>query len=101
MLHILHLYSLPDKTIAGITTMYSNSETFVLGPDGVTDSFFTTTGIVQGDTLAHYLFIIVVDYILRINQQPWTHSPRKKIHRSPQQAYYSFRLCRRYIQPDK
>ena len=45
MLHILHLYGLPDKIIAGIKTMYDNPETLVLSPDGATDSFFTTTGI--------------------------------------------------------
>ena len=70
MLHVLHLYGLPDKTIAGIKTMYDNPETFVLSPDGATDSFFTTTGILQGDTLAPYLFLIVVDYILRISLDP-------------------------------
>ena len=67
MLHILHLYGLPDKIIAGIKTMYDNPETLVLSPDGSTDSFFTTTGILQGDTLAPYLFIIIVDYILCIS----------------------------------
>ena len=70
MLHVLHHYGLPDKTIAGIKTMYDNPETFVLSPDGATDSFFTTTGILQGDTLAPYLFMIVVDYILHISLDP-------------------------------
>ena len=40
-------------------SMVCNPETFVLSPNGVTDSFFTTAGILQGDTLAPYLFIIV------------------------------------------
>ena len=62
MLHILHLYGLPDKIIASIKNMWDNPETFVLSPDRVTDSFFTTVGILQGDTLAPYLFIIVADY---------------------------------------
>ena len=61
MFHILQLYGLPDKIIAGIKTMYENPETFVLSPDGTTDSFLTTTGILQGDSLAPYLFIIVGD----------------------------------------
>ena len=61
ILHILHLYGLPDKIIAGIKTMYENPETLVLSPDGTTDSFLTTTGILQGDSLAPYLFIIVGD----------------------------------------
>ena len=52
MIHILHLHGLLDKIIAGIKTMYENPETFVLNPDGATDSFFTTAGILQDDTLA-------------------------------------------------
>ena len=67
-LHILHLYGLPDEIIAGIKTMYDNPETFVLSPDGTTDSFFfTTTDILQGDIFTPYLFIIVVDYVLIIS----------------------------------
>ena len=64
MLHTLHLYGLPDKT------MYYNPETFVLSPDGATDSSFTIVGIFQGNTVAPYLFIIVVNYILRISLDP-------------------------------
>ena len=52
MLHILHLYGLPDKITAGIKNIYDNLETFVLSPDGATDSFFATAGILQGDILA-------------------------------------------------
>ena len=70
MLHILHLYGLPDKIIAGIKSMYDNPETFVLSPNEATDSFFTTAGILQDDTLAPYLFIIVVEYVLRISLDP-------------------------------
>ena len=66
-LHILHLYGLPDEIIAGIKTMYDNPETFVLSPDGTTDSFFTTTDILQGDIFTPYFFIIVVDYVLIIS----------------------------------
>ena len=65
MLHILTMYGVPEKIIKAIQTMYENPSTFVATPDGPTDSFTTTTGILQGDTLAPYLFIIVVDYILR------------------------------------
>ena len=34
-------------------------------PDGETDYFDILAGVLQGDTLAPYLFIIVLDYILR------------------------------------
>ena len=45
--------------------MHNNPSTFVDSPDGSTKQFVTTAGILQGDTLAPFLFVIVVDYILR------------------------------------
>ena len=33
--------------------------------DGETERFPTTSGILQGDTLAPFLFVMVMDYILR------------------------------------
>ena len=65
MLHILKNYGIPDDIIRAIAIMYENPETFVNTSDGPTQLFKTTTGILQGDTLAPYLFVIVVDYILR------------------------------------
>ena len=44
--------------------MYENPQTFFDTADGPTDIFSTTTGILQGDTLASYLFVILVDCIL-------------------------------------
>ena len=37
----------------------------VRSPDGDTPFFDITTGVLQGDTLAPYLFIIYLDYIMR------------------------------------
>ena len=65
MLHILQNYGIPDDIIRSIATMYENPESFINTSDGPTSSFKTSTGILQGDTLAPYLFVIVVDYILR------------------------------------
>ena len=38
---------------------------YVLSPDGDTDYFDIVAGVPQGDTLAPYLFIICLDYVLR------------------------------------
>ena len=65
MVHILSNYGIPDDMIRAIAVMYEDPSSFVNTPDGPTESFVTTTGILQGDTLAPYLFAIVVDYILR------------------------------------
>ena len=45
--------------------MYSNTQAKVLRADGETEPFQATSGVLQGDTLAPYLFIIVMDYALQ------------------------------------
>ena len=42
-----------------------NTSAVVLIPEGVTTNFNINTGVLQGDPLALYLFIIVLDYALR------------------------------------
>ena len=37
----------------------------VLSPDGYTEYFDIVVGVLQGDMLAPYLFIICLDYMLR------------------------------------
>ena len=37
----------------------------VRSPDGDTDFFDISAGVLQGDTLAPYIFIICLDYVLR------------------------------------
>ena len=45
--------------------LYKNTKVKVLSPDGDTDYFDTVADVLQGDTLAPYLFIICLDYVLR------------------------------------
>ena len=45
--------------------LYKNTKVKVCPPDGDTDNFDILIGVLQGDTLAPYLFIICVDYVLR------------------------------------
>jgi hypothetical protein len=47
--------------------MYTDTSSTVLSTDGETPSFPILAGILQGDTVATFLFIIVVDYVLRIS----------------------------------
>ena len=64
-LHILRNYGFPEETVQAIAIMYNNPTSYVQSADGPTKEFVTTAGILQGDTLAPYLFVITVDYILR------------------------------------
>ena len=45
--------------------LYKNTKLNVCSPDGDTDFFGIVDGVLQGDTLAPYLFLICLDYILR------------------------------------
>ena len=42
-----------------------NSRALVRSPDGDTELFSILAGVLQGDTLAPFLFIVCLDYILR------------------------------------
>ena len=65
MEQILLAYGLPQKTIAAIMMIYRNTKVKVHSPDGDTDYFDIVTGVLQEDTLAPYLFIMCLDYVLR------------------------------------
>ncbi|KAL0159315.1 hypothetical protein M9458_043040, partial [Cirrhinus mrigala] len=65
MFEILRHYGIPDKLVRAIKTIYNNSKSAVLVEGGLTEEFEITTGVLQGDTLAPFLFIIVIDYVLK------------------------------------
>ena len=54
-----------QSLVNAIEDIYSDTKAKVLSPDGETEYFSITAGVLQGDTLAPYLFIIVIDYALR------------------------------------
>ena len=65
MEQILLAYSIPKETVAAITILYRNTNLKVRSPDGDTEYFDIVAGVLQEDTLAPYLFIICLDYVLR------------------------------------
>ena len=65
MEQILLAYGLPKETVAAITILYRNTKVKVRSPDGDTEYFDIVEEVLQGDTLAPYLFIICLDYVLR------------------------------------
>ena len=56
--------AIPAKIVRLIEKMYENTIAKVLTEDGHSEAFLILAGIMQGDTLAPYLFIIVIDYIM-------------------------------------
>ena len=64
MEQILLAYGIPKETVAAITILNRNTKVKVRSPDEDTEYFDIRAGVLQGDTLALYLFIICLDYVL-------------------------------------
>ena len=61
--------------------LYKNTIAMVCSPDGDTNSFDIFTGVLQGDTLAPYMFMICLDCVPRTSidlTKKWFHSKKKK-----------------------
>ena len=65
MEQILLAYGIPKETVVAITILYRNTKVKVGSLDGDTEYFYIVAGVLQGDRLAPYLFIICLDYVLR------------------------------------
>ena len=65
LMEILKAYGIPTKIVDAISILYKDSEAQVITPDGDTEFFEILAGVLQGDTLAPFLFIIALDYALR------------------------------------
>ena len=66
MLKILKAYGIPEQIVNAIGGMYDNTRAKVITPDGEIDLFEIFAGVLQGDTLAPYLFVVVLDFALRM-----------------------------------
>ena len=64
-MEILTSYGVPTKIVEAINILYKDTVAQVLTPDGGTEFFDVVAGVLQGDTLAPFLFIIALDYALR------------------------------------
>ena len=64
MFKILRVDGIPPKRSV-IKEMYNHTSAVVLTPYGPTWIFDVTVGLLQGDTLAPFLFIMVFDYVMR------------------------------------
>ena len=66
LMDVLLAYGVPQIIVSAIKVLYTNTSAKVLSPDGDTDEFMIVAGVLQGDTLAPFLFTIALDYALRI-----------------------------------
>ena len=64
MNYILIKYEIPEEITNTIMMLYKNTQSMVRSPDGDTSFFKITTGVLQGDTIAPFIFIVCLDYVL-------------------------------------
>ena len=62
---ILSQCNVPNCLISDIIQMYSDTSACVLTDLGPTEWSKTTSGVLKGDTLSPYLFIVLLDYALK------------------------------------
>ena len=62
---ILRAYNVPARLVSAVMAMYSDTRAAVVTPDGLSDPFSSTSGVLQGDTLAPFLFVVVLDWVIR------------------------------------
>ena len=65
MEQILLANGLPKEIVTAIMMLYKNTKVKVRSVDGDTDYFDIVVCVLKGDTLAPYMFIICLDYVLR------------------------------------
>ena len=110
MEQILLVYGLPKETVAAITILYRNTKVKVRSLDGDIEYFDIVAGVLQGDTLAPYLFIICLDYVLRTSIdkiRERLRADKEKKQKVPRKNNYRRRLRRwhsdtgKYTQPSR
>ena len=62
---ILKAYRIPEELVTAISIMYEDTTAKIIRPDGETETFSILSGVLQEDTLAPYLFVIVIDYVMK------------------------------------
>ena len=67
MEQILLAYGIQKETVTAMMILYRNTKVKVRSPDGDTKYIDIVAGVLQGDTQAPYIFIICLDYVLRIS----------------------------------
>ena len=85
---------LPKETVAAIMMLYRSTKVKVRSPDGDTDYFDIVAGLLQGEILAPYLFIISLDYVLRTSIDKMKHANKGKEQKVPSTNNYGRRLRR-------
>ena len=75
MFKILRHCGIPEETVQAMKALYDNSRKAVYVDGHLTEEFNVTKGVLQGDVLAPFLFIIMIDYTMRMAEGGSMDSP--------------------------
>ena len=62
---IVLIFGIPTKIVSLVMTLYRGTTVLVVTPDEASADFSVNAEVLQGDTLPHYIFFIVVAFVLR------------------------------------
>ena len=65
MVEIFNAYGIHNEILSAIMIAYTNTKPIVRTDDGDTEFKNISGGLLQGDTLAYFLFIICLNYVLK------------------------------------
>ena len=63
---MLAAYGIPSIISNAIALFYENTEARIIKPDGETEFFKISKGVLQGDTLEPFLFTQCVKYLVKM-----------------------------------
>ena len=63
--NILYAYCVPEELVKAIMSLYYGAKATVRFNNDLSEYFDLGVGVLQGDTLAPFLFILVIDWIMR------------------------------------
>ena len=58
-------YDIPVETVDAVMSVYYGATAAVKSDGDISEYFDLGVGVLQGDTLAPYLFVLVIDWIMR------------------------------------
>ena len=84
MFAVLRHYGIPEAVVDAISVLYKNSKSAVVVNGNLSDPFDVTTRVLQGDVLTPFLFVMLVNYLLKkatpLDSGVATHPRRSRRH---------------------
>lgn len=64
---IMETYGIPKVLVEATCSLYKDTKAAVRTRDGLSEFFTTTSGVLQGDSMAPFIFILFMDHVIRLS----------------------------------